>query len=177
MERVGASAQSDSVKVSSSQSTVKTQMRRISKFVKVFARYCLLITVLLITGSTQAQPKKVPRIGYLGGTSLSSLESRINAFRQGLRDLGYVEGKDILIEYRYAGGKADRQPALAAELAHLKVDMIVTVGAGATRAVKEATATIPIVMAQDSDPSQTDLSTALRGLVVTLRDCRPFRRK
>ena len=78
--------------------------------------------------------------------------ARIEAFRQGLRELGYVEGKNILIEYRYAEGKPDRARALAAELVRLKVDVIVTAGSGATRAAKEATATIPIVMAQDPDP-------------------------
>ena len=74
------------------------------------------------------------------------------AFRQGLRELGYVEGKNIVIEWRYAEGKLDRLPALAAELVRLKVDVIVTAGRIATRAAKEATDTIPIVMAQDSDP-------------------------
>ena len=78
--------------------------------------------------------------------------ARIEAFRQGLRELGYVEGKNIVIEWRYAEGKPDRLPALAAELVRLKVDVIVTGGPKATRAAKEATATIPIVMAQDRDP-------------------------
>ena len=73
--------------------------------------------------------------------------ARIEAFRQGLRELGYVEGKNIVIEYRYAEGKLDRLPALAAELVRLKVDVIVTAGPTATRAAKEATVTIPIVMA------------------------------
>ena len=72
--------------------------------------------------------------------------------QQGLRKLGYVEGKNVVIEWRYAEGKLDRLPALAAELVRLKVDVIVTVGATDTRAAKEATATIPIVMAQDPDP-------------------------
>ncbi|HET8563082.1 MAG TPA: ABC transporter substrate-binding protein [Candidatus Binatia bacterium] len=98
------------------------------------------------------QPTKVPRIGYLDGVSLSAVEGRIEAFRQGLRDLGYVEGKNIIIEWRSAEGKADRLPGLAAELVRLKVDVIVTGGAGATRPAKEATARIPIVMGQDSDP-------------------------
>ena len=83
---------------------------------------------------------------------LSANSARIEAFRQGLRELGYVEGKNIVIEYRYAEGKLDRLPALAAELVRLKVDVIVTAGPAATRAAKEATVTIPIVMAQDHDP-------------------------
>ncbi|HXF76951.1 MAG TPA: ABC transporter substrate-binding protein [Methylomirabilota bacterium] len=91
------------------------------------------------------------RVGYLGTSFLSSAE-RVKAFRQGLRELGYVEGKNIVIEYRYAEEKLDSEPALAAELVRLKVDIIVTAGAGATRATKEATSTIPIVMAQDPDP-------------------------
>jgi putative ABC transport system substrate-binding protein len=80
------------------------------------------------------------------------VSDRIAAFRQGLRELGYVEGKDIIIESRYAEGKLDRLPALAAELVRLKVEVIVTSGAIPTRHTKEATSTIPIVMAQDNDP-------------------------
>jgi putative ABC transport system substrate-binding protein len=96
------------------------------------------------------QPKKVPRIGYLG-TGLGTPERR-DAFRQGLRELGYVEGKNIIIEFRSAGGNLERLPAIAAELVHLKVDVIVSAGSTITRAAKQATATIPIVMTQDSDP-------------------------
>ena len=84
--------------------------------------------------------------------SPSANSARIEAFRQGLRELGYVEGKNIVIEWRYAEGKLDRLPALAAELVRLKVDIIVTAGAPATRAAKEATVTIPIVMTQVGDP-------------------------
>ena len=98
------------------------------------------------------QPTKIPRIGYLDGASPSANSTRIEAFRQGLRELGYIEGKNIVIEWRHAEGKADRLPSLAAELVRLKVDVIVTGGVGATGPAKEATATIPIVMAQDSDP-------------------------
>jgi ABC-type uncharacterized transport system substrate-binding protein len=94
------------------------------------------------------QPGKIPRIGYLGGTATA----RIDAFRQGLRELGYVEGKNVVIESRFTEGKPDRLAALAAELVRLKVDVIVTAGSNPTRAAKEATATIPIVMAQDPDP-------------------------
>ena len=98
------------------------------------------------------QPKKVPRIGYLAGSTPEPQSARIKAFRQGLRELGYVEGKNIVFEYRYAEGKLERLPALAAELVRLKVDVILTAGPPATRAAKEATVTIPIVMAQDTDP-------------------------
>ena len=115
---------------------------------------CLLTTALLsIAPFVEAQQtKKVPQIGYLDNASLSAMAGRIEAFRQGLRELGYVDGRNIVIEYRSAEGKVDRLPALAAELARLKVDVIVTGGRTATRAVKEATVAIPIVMGQDPDP-------------------------
>ena len=98
------------------------------------------------------QAKKVPRIGFLSGVSPSVISARVEAFRQGLRELGYVEGKNIVIEWRYAEGKPDRLPALAAELVHLKVDVIVSSAPPNTRSAKQATATIPIVMAFDDDP-------------------------
>ena len=98
------------------------------------------------------QPPKVPRTGYLTGASLSAISARVEAFREGLRELWYIEGKNIIIEYRQAEGKLDRLPALVAELVRLKVDVIVTTGPVSTRPAKEATATIPIVMAQDADP-------------------------
>ncbi len=98
------------------------------------------------------QPTKVIRLGFLIATSASTEKSRIEAFRQGLRELGYVEGKNIVIEWRYAEGKFDRLPDLAAELVRLKVEVIVTGGSTSTRAAKEVTTTIPIVMAQVNDP-------------------------
>ena len=98
------------------------------------------------------QQAKVPRIGYLSGASLSAISARIEALRQGLRELGYVEGKNIVIEWRWAEGKPDRLPDLAAELVRLKVDIIVSAGPAVTPRLKEATKTIPIVMAQDNDP-------------------------
>ena len=98
------------------------------------------------------QPGKIPRIGYLTGVSPSTNSARHEAFRQGLRELGYVEGKNIVIDWRSAEGKFDRLPALAAELVRLNVNIIVTGGGATTRAVKEVTTTIPIVMAQDGDP-------------------------
>src|SRR5262245_44073113 len=120
-----------------------------SKKIKVigFAGFALCASV------SAQQPKKIPRIGYLsaGIGSLSSYAPR-EPFRLGLRELGYVEGKNIVIEWRYAEGKLDRLPALAAELVRLKVDVIVTSGLGSTRPANEATNTIPIVMTQDPDP-------------------------
>ena len=114
----------------------------------------LFVVVLLAVGAIAEaqQPVKITRIGYLDAVSLSVNAARVEAFRQSLRKLGYVEGKNIFIEWRSADGKLDRLPALAAELVHLKVDIIVTGGRSATRAAKEATSTIPIVMTQDSDP-------------------------
>jgi putative tryptophan/tyrosine transport system substrate-binding protein len=115
----------------------------------------ILVAVVLLTVGAMAeaqQPTKIPLIGSLSGSSPSTSPARHEAFRQGLRDLGYVEGKNIVIERRWADGKFDRLPALAAELVRLKVDIIVTAGPQATRPAKQATSTIPIVMAQDPDP-------------------------
>jgi putative ABC transport system substrate-binding protein len=119
--------------------------------------------VLVVCGAVveAQQPTKIPRIGYLVGSSLSALSPRIEAFRQGLRELGYVEGKNIIIEWRSAEGKLDRLPALAAELLRLKVDIIVTAGPSATRPAKEATSTIPIVMTNESDPVGTGIVASL----------------
>jgi len=115
---------------------------------------CLLIAALLLTVSIAEaqQAKKSARIGFLSGTSPSTATGRLNAFRQGLGELGYVEGKNIIIEYRWSEGKRERLPDLAAELVRLKVDIIVTGGPQTTRPAKQATSTIPIVMAQDPDP-------------------------
>jgi putative ABC transport system substrate-binding protein len=114
---------------------------------------CLLATVFLPTGFLEAQqPKKVARIGYLSAGTPSAQTPYTEALRQGLRELGYIEGQNIAIEYRYAQEKLERQPALAAELVSLNVNVIVSGGATGTRAAKEATNTIPIVMAQDPDP-------------------------
>lgn len=98
------------------------------------------------------QPAKIPRIGFLSATSPSAIAARVEAFRRGLRELGYVEGKNIVIEWRYAEGKPDLLPELAAELVRLKLDVIVSAGPPITRTAKQTTATIPIVMAMDTDP-------------------------
>jgi putative tryptophan/tyrosine transport system substrate-binding protein len=121
---------------------------------KATALSILIAIVVLAFGliAEAQQPKKVPRIGYLSGSPPFSIAEHNEAFRQGLRELGYMEGKNIVIEWRSAEGKRDRLPALATELVHLKVDVIVTAGPLVTRAAKEATVTIPIVMAQDPDP-------------------------
>ena len=121
---------------------------------------CAMLLALSFSADAQ-QPTKVPRIGWLGAPSPSASSARIEAFRQGLREFGYVEGKNIVIEWRHHEGKLDRLPARAAELVRLKVDVIVTAGPPATRAAKEATATIPIVMANDGDPVGTGLVASL----------------
>src|SRR5687768_13047873 len=108
----------------------------------------LVVVVLLAVAVAEAQQAtKIPQIGYLEGGPRSAHTSRMEAFRQGLRELGYEEGKNIVIEWRFGDGKVDSLSALATELVGLKVAVIVTGGTGPTRAAKEATSTIPIVMA------------------------------
>ena len=100
-------------------------------------------------GTAAAQPReKVPRVGYLtaGSHADQGRQRRFEAFRQGMRDLGYAEGQNIAIESRWAEGKDDRYPTLAADLVRLKVDVIVAVGGAASKAAQQATRTIPIVM-------------------------------
>src|SRR5215475_2040602 len=113
--------------------------------------FCVMLLALCASAEAQ-QPKKVPRIGVLGASPLSTNRARIEELRQGLHQLGYVEGKNIVIEWRFAEGKTVRVADLAAELLGLKVDLIVAFGPTSTRAAKEATNSIPIVMAQVNDP-------------------------
>ena len=118
----------------------------------------LIVAVVLVAAMAQAQqPKKIPRIGYL--TAAGSAPSP--AFLQGLRDLGYVEGQNIAIEYRSADGKRDRVPDLAVELVRLKVNIIVADGSGASTESKKATRTIPIVMTSSTDPVGTGIVASL----------------
>jgi putative ABC transport system substrate-binding protein len=130
---------------------------------RVFVLLCLLPTVLLPTGLVEAQqPKKVPRIGYLSSFDPATESTRAEGIRLALRDLGYTEGQNIAFEYRYAEGKLDRFPELAAELAHLKVDIILAGVARLIRAAKNATKTIPIVMiGVPADPVETGLVASL----------------
>ena len=125
----------------------------------------LVAVVLLALGVTAEaqQPKKVPRIGYLSSGDPATESTRAEAIRLALRELGYIEGQNIAIEYRYAEGKQDRYPELAAELVRLKVDIIVVAGgAGMVRAAKNATKTIPIVMmGAGSDPVEAGLVESL----------------
>jgi len=107
------------------------------------------------------QTRMVPRIGWLGATSPSDRPPLLDAFRQGLRELGWVEGQNIVIDYRYAEGRDDRLPDLAAELVRLKVDLIVSFGTQGVTAAKNATGTIPIVMIAVRDPVGTGLIASL----------------
>ena len=115
------------------------------------AKILLLALAALVLPNTQLaeaqQPKKVPRIGYLSQFDPATESTRIEAVRQALRELGYIEGQNIATEYRYGEGKPDRAPELAAELVRLKVDIIVVSGGLTTiQAAKNATKTIPVVM-------------------------------
>lgn len=128
-------------------------------------RVCLLLGTGALAAPfmslAQQQPAKPARIGFLIPASASSYASRVEALRAGLRDLGYVEGRNLAIEFRSADGKYDRLPGLAVELVRLKVDVIVTGGTPGTRAAKQATAEIPIVMAVSGDAVATGLIASL----------------
>ena len=123
--------------------------------------FLLLITILLITGLTHAQqPGKIFRIGFLDPTNASGMAASVDAFRQELSKLGWIEGKNIAFEYRFAENKPERIPELAAELVRLKVDLIVTSGVPPALAAKKATSTIPIV-ASVTDPVALGLVASL----------------
>ena len=109
------------------------------------------------------QPEKVPRIGFLTNDSASDWATalRLDAFRQGLRELGYVEGKNIIVEHRYAEGKSERLIELAEDLARLKVDIFVVPNDLTARAAKKATPAIPIVMASSGNPIGTGVIASL----------------
>ena len=123
---------------------------------------CAMLFALCFSAEAQ-QPKKVPRIGYLSSRDPASESARSEAIRLALRELGYIEGQNIAIEYRYAEGKLDRVPELAAELVRLKVDIIVVAGGDRRiRAAKNATKTIPIVMVgAGADPVEAGLVESL----------------
>jgi len=122
----------------------------------------LTLTVTLAPLAAEGQPSaKVHRIGFLGAASASSQEIRVEALRVGLRELGYVEGRNIVIEYRWAEGKYDRLPVLAAELVSLKVDVLVTAGTPAISAAQQTTTTVPIVMAGSGDAVASGLVASL----------------
>ena len=121
----------------------------------------LALCVLVVSPAAEAQAAAVPRIGILIVGSVSTSGDNVEAFRQGLRALGYVEGQNIITEYRWAEGKIDRLPDFAAEFVRLNVDCIVAAGTQGTQAAQHATTTIPIVMPGSSDPVGTGLVTSL----------------
>jgi ABC-type uncharacterized transport system substrate-binding protein len=134
----------------------------------------LRVTFLLATIHLAEAQQRIPLIGYLAqrnAPTASNPDPAVEAFRQGLRDFGYVEGKNILVEYRYAGGSEDRLQALVAELVQLKVDVLVSPALPVIRAAKQATKTIPIVMMTTADPVAAGLVDSLarpRGNVTGL---------
>jgi len=107
------------------------------------------------------QPPKIPRIGFLGATTAAGVESRLKRFRAGLRDLGYIEGENLLIDFRWAEGNYARLAEFAAELVGLKVDVLVTYGTPGTLAAKQATTTMPIVMTVSGDAVATGIVASL----------------
>lgn len=122
----------------------------------------LVLGALAASLAVEAQPAgKVYRIGFLGAASPSQYAGQMKGLRLGLRELGYVEGKNITIEYRWAEGSYERLPALATELVRLKVDLIITHGTPGSLAAKRATATIPIVMAVVGNPIETGIVASL----------------
>lgn len=121
---------------------------------------CLLLLALGVPVKAQ-QPKKISRAGYLAGISVAADAPRLEAFRQGLRDLGYIEGENLIIEYRHSGGDFERLPALATELVGQKPDVLVAVTTNAALAAKKATTTIPIVFMGVTDPVTAGLVASL----------------
>ena len=139
---------------------IPSKLRQIMKQKFIGIALCAMLFALSLPAEAQ-QPARIPRIGILIASSASFSSARVEAFRQRLRELGYVEGKNIVIEYRYAEGKLERLPDLAAELVRLKVDVIVTAGARLHLAAKKASATIPIVFAAAADPVGSGLVSSL----------------
>jgi putative tryptophan/tyrosine transport system substrate-binding protein len=133
---------------------------------------CAMLFALYSAVEAQ-QSEKTPRLGFLAPGSAASYSARVEAFRQGLHELGYAEGENIVVEYRFAGGTFDRLPELAAELVRLNVDAIIAGGQPAVHAAKQATGTIPIIMGQAGDPVGAGLIASLarpRGNITGLSD-------
>jgi putative ABC transport system substrate-binding protein len=128
---------------------------------KILLFACASLILAWVQSAEAQQPKKVARIGFLGNSTAALEANLIGPFRDGLRDLGYVEGRNILIEYRWAEGKYERFPALFAELIALKVDVIVTAGTPATQAYQKAKTSVPLVMIAVGDPVGTGIVASL----------------
>ena len=132
-------------------------MKKVTALSSVIAGILLAVAVI-----AEAQPpKKIPHMGFLSSASLFATKENVEALRQGLRELGYVENQNLVIDYRYAEAVTERLPNLAAELVNLKVDAVAAVGTPAARAAKNATKTIPIVMINVGDPVGTGLVASL----------------
>jgi putative ABC transport system substrate-binding protein len=144
---------------------IRGQKSAVSKSLALTATFAVTFLgawLLALSYTAEAQQRaKVARIGVLGGSSASNMSSRLESFRQGLRELGYVEGQTIAIEYRYAEGKRDRHRDLANEMVGIKPDVIVVSSTNLSRAVKQATSTIPIVIASAGDLVGTGLVASL----------------
>jgi putative ABC transport system substrate-binding protein len=133
----------------------KNMKRKITVFT-----LCAMLFALCASAEAQ-QPRKIPQVGFLSMGSVASMANRVDAFRRGLREQGYIEGQNIHVEYRYAEGDQNRLREFAAELVNLKVDVIVTGGTISTRSAKQATNTIPIIMAYDSNPVDSGIIASL----------------
>jgi len=130
----------------------------------IVARFAAAVALLLLAAPLEGeaqQTTKIPRIGYVGAGSPATAAHQVRAFLLGLRELGYLEGQNVVIEYRWAEGKLDRLPALVADLVRLRVDVIVSSATAAIRTAKEQTSTIPIVMAGVTDPVGLGLVASL----------------
>jgi ABC-type uncharacterized transport system substrate-binding protein len=153
------------IRMSDSQSdNLKSKIQNLKWLVGLLA---ISITFAMCGVVAQAQqPVKIPRIGFVAGTEGPS----VKAFQRGLRDLGYIDGKNIFVEYRYVGEKLDRVQNLVAELVQIKVDVLVSGYFPAIRAAKQATTTIPLVVVTAQDPVATGLVDSLARRVEILHD-------
>jgi putative ABC transport system substrate-binding protein len=138
----------------------KSEVSKSTALLSLLFALSFSIALLFVLPAEAQQPGKVHRIGVLSG-GIPGSSPDIEAFRQGLRELGYVEGKNLVIEYRYTERKADRYPELVSDLVRLKVDVMVCEGTAATLAAKKATSTIPIVMTSTTDPVGNGLIASL----------------
>ena len=135
-----------------------------------------IFCAILLVHSNAASAQQMPRLGFLGTTSPSDISARVEMFRQGLREVGYIEGQNIVVEYRWAEGRPDRLSKLAAELVNLPVDLIETHGEAAIRTLKQATRTIPIVVGVTGDLVATGHAASLArpgGNITGLVDTSP----
>lgn len=129
----------------------RDKRKRMKRTISGFVLFAAVLA--LCTSAVAQQPKKFAQIGFLGGSDAADVrQSNFNVFRRALREFGYVEGKNIVIEYRNAEGKLDLIPKLMDELVQLKVDVLVTTNPAAMRVAKQVTQTIPIVIVSSSDP-------------------------